>query len=134
MCSHPSNTLPRPAMDIEVKLEPTPLAPREARRFVARELDVLGYAELVEDAQLMVSELVTNCLRYVPGKPLWVDLRRAGKYLVLEVWDCSTEPPVAQDADFLAEGGRGIHVVEELGTKFGYELLCCGKVTWVVLG
>jgi hypothetical protein len=59
MCSHPSSTLPRPAVEIEVKLEPTPLAPSEARRFVARELEVLGYAELIEDARLMVSELVT---------------------------------------------------------------------------
>jgi hypothetical protein len=70
----------------------------------------------------------------VPDKPFWVDLRRAGKHVVLEVWDCSTEPPVAQDPDFLAEGGRGLHVVDGLGAKFGYDLLCCGKVTWVVLG
>lgn len=41
-CSHPSAILPRPAMDIEVKLKPTALAPREARRFVARELAALG--------------------------------------------------------------------------------------------
>ena len=134
MCSHPSAILPRPAMDIEVKLEPTPQAAGMARQFVARELEALGYAELVDDARLMVSELVTNCLRYVPGKPLWVDLRRAGKHVVLEVWDCSAEPPVTQDPDFLAEGGRGLHVVDELGSKFGYDLLCCGKVVWVILG
>ena len=134
MCSHPTALLPRPAMDIEVKLEPQPQAAGLARRFVARELEGLGYAELVDDARIMVSELVTNSIRYAPGKPLWVDLRRAGKHVVLEVWDCSTEPPVAQDSDFLAEGGRGLHVVNELGTKFGYDILCCGKVTWVILG
>jgi two-component sensor histidine kinase len=134
MCLHPSTVLPRPAVDIEVKLEPTELAPRAARRFVARELDALGHPELVDDAQLMVSELVTNSVRYAPGRPLWVDLRQAGEQVVLAVWDCSTEPPVAQDPDFLAEGGRGLHVVDELGTKFGYDLLCCGKVTWVTLG
>lgn len=133
MCSHPT-TLPRPAMDIEVKLEPAPQAAGLARRFVARELEAMGYAELVDDARLMVSELVTNCLRYVPGKPLWVDLRRAGKHVLLEVWDCSPEPPVAQDPDFISEGGRGLHVVGALGTKFGYDLLCCGKVVWVILG
>jgi two-component sensor histidine kinase len=134
MCSHPPTTLPRPAVDIEVKLEPTALAPREARRFVARELDALGYPQLVDNARLMVSELVTNCIRYVPDQPLWVDIRRAGKSLVLEVWDCSTEPPVTQDPDFLAEGGRGLQVVDELGTRFGYDTFCCGKVTWVLLG
>jgi two-component sensor histidine kinase len=121
-------------MDIEVKLEPTELAPSAARRFVARELEVLGYVELADDARLMVSELVTNSIRYAPGKPLWVDLRRAGRYLVLEVWDCSPAPPVSKDPDFLAEGGRGIRVVKELGNRFGYDLFCCGKVTWVLLG
>lgn len=121
-------------MDIEVKLEPRPQAAGLARRFVAKELEGLGYPELVDDARLMVSELVTNSIRYAPGRPLWVDLRRAGKYLLLEVWDCAPEPPVAKDPDFLAEGGRGIHVVKELGRRFGYDLFCCGKVTWVLLG
>lgn len=121
-------------MKIEVKLEPTPLAPSEARRFVAEELEVLGYAELIEDARLTVSELVTNCIRYVPDKPLWVDLRQVCGHVVLQVWDCSTEPPVEQDPDFLAEGGRGLQVVDALGAQSGYDILCCGKVTWVVLG
>jgi anti-sigma regulatory factor (Ser/Thr protein kinase) len=134
MCSHTATAFPRPSMDIEVKLEPTLQAPSAARRFVAQELEALGYPQLVEDARLMVSELVTNCIRYVPDKPLWVNLRWAGKYLVLEVWDCSSEPPVAQDPNFLAEGGRGLHVVDGLGVRFGYDLFCCGKATWVVLG
>jgi hypothetical protein len=55
MCPHPFTALPRPAMDIEVKLEPTELAPSAARRFVARELEGLGYPQLVDDARLMVS-------------------------------------------------------------------------------
>lgn len=134
MCSHPFAAFPRPTMDIEVKLEPTPQAPSAARRFVTRELDALGYPQLVEDARTIVSELVTNCITNVLGKPLWVDLRRAGKYAVLEVWDCSPEPPVPQDPDFLAEGGRGLHVVEELSVRFGYDLFCGGKVVWVLLG
>jgi two-component sensor histidine kinase len=134
MCSHPSSILPRPSVDIEVKLEPTSVAPKKARRFVARELETLGCHELVDDARLVVSELVTNSIRYVPDRPLWVDLRRAGRYLMLEVWDCSPEPPVPQDPNFLAEGGRGLHVVDELGVMWNYDLLCCGKVTWVILG
>jgi hypothetical protein len=60
MCSHPSTAFPRPVMDIEVKLEPQPQAAGLARRFVAQELEALGYVELVDDARLMVSELVTN--------------------------------------------------------------------------
>lgn len=134
MCPDASIAHLRPVMDIEVKLEPTPLAPKAARRFVAAELTALGHPHLVDDAQLIVSELTTNSLTYAPGKPLWVDLRRAGKHLLLEVWDCSPEPPVARCPDFLADGGRGIHVVNELAAGFGYETFCCGKVVWVKLG
>jgi anti-sigma regulatory factor (Ser/Thr protein kinase) len=124
----------RPAIDIETKLDPTMQAPGVARRFVARELEALGYPQLVDDARLMASELVTNAITYAPGKPLWVAIRRAGGYVVLEVWDGSTEPPVPQDPDFLAQGGRGLHVIDELGVKFGYDIFCCGKVVWVLLG
>jgi anti-sigma regulatory factor (Ser/Thr protein kinase) len=121
-------------MDIEVKLEPTRQAPKQARRFVARELDALGYPGLVEDARLVVSELVTNSVVYVPGRPVWVDIRPAGRYVVIEVWDCSPLPPVAQDPDFLEPGGWGLHVVEDLGVEVGYDVFCCGKVVWVLLG
>jgi hypothetical protein len=134
MCPHAITAFPRPAMDIEVKLEPTALAPKEARRFVSRELEALGYLQLVDDARLMVSELVTNCITKVPGKPLWVDLSRVGKNILLEVWDCSTAPPVAQAPDFLAEGGRGLRVVDELGIRWDYDVFCCGKVVWVLFG
>ena len=134
MCPHSSTIVPRPAVDIEVKLESTPQAAGAARRFVARHFEELGYAGLVDDARSIVSELVTNSITNVPGKPLWVDIRRAGKYLVLEVWDCSTEPPVPQDPDFLALGGRGLHVVDELSIKWDYNIYCCCKVIWVLLG
>src|SRR3954471_18073351 len=100
MHAQPSLAFPRPVMDVEVRLEPTLRAPGEARRFVARELAGLGYPGLVEDARLVVSELVTNSVINVPGMPVWVNLRRAGKFVVLEVWDCSPDPPVFQDPDF----------------------------------
>jgi anti-sigma regulatory factor (Ser/Thr protein kinase) len=129
-----SPAVPRPVMDIEVRLESSLRAPGEARRFVARELEALGYPGLVEDARVVVSELVTNSVANASGKPVWVDIRRAGKYVVLEVWDCSPEPPVAQEPDFLAEGGRGMHLVDGLGVRFGYDIFCCGKVVWVLLG
>jgi anti-sigma regulatory factor (Ser/Thr protein kinase) len=123
----------RSVMDVETKLEPTLQAPRIARRFVARELEALGYPQLVEDARLMASELVTNALTYVPGKPLWVAIRRTVGSVVLEVWDGSPEPPVPQDPDLLAQGGRGFQVIDELGIRFGYDTFCCGKVVWVAL-
>jgi anti-sigma regulatory factor (Ser/Thr protein kinase) len=124
----------RPAVDIEIKLEPTERAPREARAFVSRHLTELGYPTLVEDGSLIVSELVTNSLKAAEGKPLWVDIRRAGSLLPLEVWDCSPEPPVHKSPDFLAEGGRGLYVVDELSITWGCDTFFCGKVIWVLLG
>jgi hypothetical protein len=131
MYSDSSQVFPRPVVDVEAKLEPTLQAAGEARRFVARELDALGYSRLVDDARVVVSELVTNSVRHVPGKPVWVGLRRSGKYVVLEVWDCSPDRPVAPDPDFVGENGRGLHVVGKLGVRSGYDIFCCGKVAWV---
>src|SRR5262245_9090195 len=52
MQAHLLSGLSRPVMDVEVRLEPTLRAPGEARRFVARALDELGYPELAENARI----------------------------------------------------------------------------------
>jgi anti-sigma regulatory factor (Ser/Thr protein kinase) len=121
-------------MDREIRLEPTPQAVREARRFVSRHLAELGYSELVDDAATITSELVTNSVREAPNTPVWVNLRRAGGFLLLEVWDCCPKAPVLKSPDYLAEGGRGLHIVDELSVCFGWDTFACGKVTWVLLG
>jgi anti-sigma regulatory factor (Ser/Thr protein kinase) len=121
-------------MDREIRLEPTPQAVREARRFVSRQLDELGYAELVDDAATITSELVTNSVREAPETPVWVNLRRAGSFPLLEVWDCCPKAPVLKSADYLAEGGRGLRIVDELSVSFGWDTFACGKVVWVLLG
>jgi anti-sigma regulatory factor (Ser/Thr protein kinase) len=124
----------RPSVDREIKLQPTPRAPREARRFVARHLPELGYPKLVEDGELIVSELVTNSIAAAPDTPLWVTLRLAGSLVVLEVWDCSSEDPVLRSLDCDAEGGRGLQVVKELSVAFDWDTFAGGKVVWVLLG
>jgi two-component sensor histidine kinase len=124
----------RPATDLEIKLEPTNQAPREARRFVSRQLEVLGYPLLVDNAALIVSELVTNSVEAAPMFPLWVDVRRTGSLVLLEVWDCSPDPPVRKSPDSTDERGRGLTVVEELSIDSGCDPLPCGKVVWVLLG
>jgi hypothetical protein len=43
-----------------IRLEPTARAARDARRFVSAALADLGHADLIEDARLIASELVTN--------------------------------------------------------------------------
>ncbi len=116
-----------------IRLEPTPRAARDARRFVSETLTELGHPDLVEDARLIASELITNSLTHAPKYPIWLSIWRTGAFLDLEVWDCSPEPPVYLDPDFFAEGGRGLHIVKELGTACGYTTFDHGKVVWALL-
>jgi hypothetical protein len=62
-----------------------------------------------------------------------LNIWQTGAFLDLEIWDCSPEPPVYLDPDLLAEGGRGLHIVKELGLASGYTTFDCGKVIWVLL-
>jgi hypothetical protein len=41
---------------------------------------------------------------------------------------------VLKSPDYLAEGGRGLHIVDELSVCFGWDVFACGKVIWVLLG
>jgi anti-sigma regulatory factor (Ser/Thr protein kinase) len=122
------------AADREIKLDPTPCAPLAARRFVSQHVKELGYPGLVEDAETVVSELVTNVVTHAPYSPLRVHISRAGPHLVLKVWDGSQEPPVRMCPDFMAEGGRGLHIVDEMSVAWGYNTFPGGKVIWARLG
>lgn len=108
-------------------------APREARRFVAAELEKLGRGELVDDAVLVVSELVTNSMCYAPGLPVDVVLCRMGPCLWLEVWDCSPELPKRLEPAVTEEHGRGVQIAGAVSMKIGSARVVGGKVTWTLL-
>jgi anti-sigma regulatory factor (Ser/Thr protein kinase) len=118
----------------QVRLEPTVRAPGDARSFVSAVLNELGHSDLVENATLIVSELVTNSLAAAPNGLIQVDIWRTGAFLDLEVRDCSAKPPECLHPDVLAEGGRGLQIVQHLATSFGYTTFHCGKVVWAILG
>jgi anti-sigma regulatory factor (Ser/Thr protein kinase) len=121
-------------MEREIRLEPSRRAPGEARVFVSRKLDELGYSKLIDDAVLIIDELVTNSMRATPSTPVWVVFREIGAYLLLEVWDCCPNPPILQEPDFVAEHGRGLHIISALSTGLGWDIFAWGKVVWVLLG
>lgn len=133
MCTKAITATASPAAR-QIRLEPTVRAPGDARRFVSSVLDELGHSDLIENATLIASELVTNSLAAAPNGPIWVDVWRTGAFLELEIWDCSPKPPEYMNADLLAEGGRGLHIVNQLATYTGYTTFDCGKVVWAILG
>ena len=116
-----------------LKLHPGPEAPCRARAFVRDYLLVLGFPESLDDAILIADELVTNACRSAPNGPVWLSLRNSNGNLIIEVQDCSPEPPIVQDLDPLSECGRGLYIVKTLAAEFGFDPISCGKIVWAIL-
>ncbi|MEU2654484.1 SpoIIE family protein phosphatase [Streptomyces sp. NPDC007325] len=109
-------------------LPPDPAAVSGARRFASDVLTAWGVEELSFTTELVVSELVTNAIRY--GKsPIQLRLILQST-LTCEVSDASSTAPHLRRARMYDEGGRGLLLVaqcaERWGTRHGRE----GKVIW----
>ena len=97
--------------------------------------------EVAENAVLLVSELVTNAVRFAPAdgddlsagrvssSVIELSLRCFGGYLLIEVLDADPRPPVMagpdpsdlpDEIDALAEGGRGLLLVDALSSQWSH--------------
>jgi len=108
---------------VRVDLSPGPHAPGDARRATREVLGRWELPALVDRVVLVVSELVTNSVRY--GRPpLRLDLRRLRGSVRVDVHDTvEQEPPLrgrtAVDADH--ESGRGLFIVSAVADEVGVE-------------
>lgn len=123
-------------------LRPRPESVRNARDFTSSVLGEWGLADLIDVAELVVSELVTNALRHgVPAarrlaSDYCVRLRLLAQapFVMCMVADPGHGIPVMQDSDLAAESGRGLTVVEACCVRWGWHLLDeGGKVVWALL-
>jgi hypothetical protein len=58
-------------------------------------------------------------------------VRRTKDSVIIEVTDPNPEPPVLQQAGAMDEGGRGLSIIEILGSSWGYHRSAGGgKVVW----
>jgi anti-sigma regulatory factor (Ser/Thr protein kinase) len=84
------------------------------RRLVRSFLDRCGLPGLMDDAALVVSELITNSLAHSGGADVRMGLRLVGGRFCIEVddgaADRSPRPLPLPEPD--AENGRGLHLVE----------------------
>jgi anti-sigma regulatory factor (Ser/Thr protein kinase) len=134
MCTSVLTGCGRPPTDLEIKLDPVPEAPGEARTFVRRHLPALGFPGQVDDAVVIAAELVTNAVRYAGAYgPIWLSLRLVSGRALLEVQDCCPELPVFCEPDFMAEHGRGLHVVTALAAAFDWLPINGGKIVWAII-
>jgi hypothetical protein len=123
----------RQMMDAELKLCPVPKSVRDARNFVRGRLVDWGFPKGADDASLIADELASNAITAAPKTPFWLTLWVANGWPMLEVADCSPEPPVLQPADFLSTCGRGLHIVDALSVAWDSYPVAGGKVIWVQL-
>ncbi|MEU0337549.1 SpoIIE family protein phosphatase [Streptomyces bobili] len=83
----------------------------------------------LDDVPLLVSELVTNAVRFATG-PITVRLIRTGHGLLCEVGDTGNGRPRLSRGGLLDDGGRGLHIVHRLTTRWGVRWTDTGKVVW----
>ncbi|GAA0916122.1 ATP-binding protein [Nonomuraea longicatena] len=121
----------RPSV-LTLALPHTPEAVGTARRAVRDVLRERGWPEeLVENAMLVVSELVTNAV--VHGlPPVELRMRVVSGFAVGRVIDRSPDLPVPVEADVGGEGGRGLAIVAAVAVGWGAHLLPerGGKAVW----
>jgi hypothetical protein len=144
---------------VSFTVEPDPESVTEARHFAVSRLTEWNLSELADDVGLVVSELVTNALRHsggVAGGRPGDDVHRGGVYgdpadplgsapsairlrlghkgpwLLCGIMDASRTAPRRKEPDYIAETGRGLHLVESFSVRWGWRTLEQGKVVWAL--
>ncbi len=105
-----------------------PAVVADARRTATRQLAHWGLDELVFTTELVVSELVTNAIRYATGSIRLRLIRE--RALVCEVFDGGATAPHLRHPRTTDEGGRGLLLVSQLTQRWGTRFVADGKIIW----
>lgn len=105
-----------------------------ARRFARMVLDLSGgAADVRDDVEVIVSELVTNVVLHVErdGEPFaLVVFAQLGAMLRLEVHDSGESVSLTAEPDSTSEHGRGLWIVGMLAQSWGVDETPDGKCVW----
>ncbi|MFC8511270.1 SpoIIE family protein phosphatase [Streptomyces sp. NPDC057411] len=113
------------------RLPREPRSVGRARELARAQLTAWELEPLVDTVELLVSELVTNALRYGEGEIRLRLLR--DRTLVCEVWDAGLVQPRRRRAKDTDEGGRGLQLVGLLSAAWGSRRTPRGKTVWFEL-
>ncbi|GHE10877.1 SpoIIE family protein phosphatase [Streptomyces alanosinicus] len=102
-----------------------------ARELAGERLAAWQLEDVAFTAELVVSELVTNAIRY-GSPPIHLRLIREGA-LICEVSDASSTAPHLRRARLSDEGGRGLLIVAQLAGRWGSRHTRSGKTIWAEL-
>ncbi|MGV9847649.1 SpoIIE family protein phosphatase [Streptomyces sp. NPDC003442] len=117
---------PENVAEWDVPSDPAAVAP--VRAACARQLRAWGLEDAVCTAKLIISELITNALRY-GTPPVRLRLLR-DRSLICEVSDNSSTAPHMRRAATTDEGGRGLFLVAQFAQRWGTRYTPRGKVIW----
>ncbi|UXY31291.1 SpoIIE family protein phosphatase/ATP-binding protein [Streptomyces sp. HUAS TT20] len=125
---------PEQVAEWDVPRDPAAVAP--VRTACARRLTDWGLEQVAFTAEVVLSELITNAIRY-GAEPIAVRLLRtvpistpgAGS-LIFEVSDGSSTSPRLRRAKVTDEGGRGLFLVARFSERWGTRYTPTGKVIW----
>ncbi|WP_175409995.1 SpoIIE family protein phosphatase/ATP-binding protein [Streptomyces sp. TRM64462] len=117
---------PERVADWDVPFHPGAVA--GIRAAAAAKLDEWGLSELTFTTELVLSELITNAIRY-GAPPVHVRLIH-DRELTCEVSDTSSTSPHLRYAATTDEGGRGLFLVAQLAERWGTRYTGAGKVIW----
>lgn len=108
---------------------------RHLRVILRAHLGSWGMGELLDCAELALTELVTNVVRHVPDRHCELLILRRPQGLRVEIADRCPHLPRQGDGEELAEGGRGLLIVAAVTDRWGVEPRLdgdgtCGKTAW----
>jgi anti-sigma regulatory factor (Ser/Thr protein kinase)/CheY-like chemotaxis protein len=120
-------------LEARLELPDEPRSVTMSRAFLAELLGQWELEEFVAAAALLMSELVANAVRHVPG-PCALELTHHADVLRVAVADTGAGMPDLQVLGTSDLGGRGLHIVTSLSTAWGVDQLDDGgKLVWAEL-
>ncbi|MEV0410546.1 SpoIIE family protein phosphatase [Streptomyces sp. NPDC050448] len=117
-----------PARIAEWDVPPEPAAVSRVRNACAGRLADWGLDDMAFTTELILSELMTNAIRY-GTEPIRVRLLY-DRSLICEVSDGSSTSPHLRRADATDEGGRGLFLVAQFAERWGTRYTVRGKIIW----
>ncbi|MFE0923415.1 ATP-binding protein [Streptomyces nigra] len=124
----PTTRLSQAQCRFEAVIDPNPVRVSHARHASASVLRLWGMSDsLVDDVQLVVSELVTNAIEHGHGR-IALGVTHVAGTVKIEVSDCNPAPAQVRSAQHDDPGGRGLMIVATLADSWGVSENGC--TTW----